>query len=97
MDLSGCNRIGRRVCLVMGLLCALLMSASASAAPCKEDLFPVGNPDFIVGPGDLAQLLSKWGPCAAPCPADLFPVGAGDGVVGPGDLGQLLASWGQCK
>src|SRR4029078_8920855 len=31
--------------------------------PCPADLFPVGVGDGIVGPGDLAQLLSKWGQC----------------------------------
>jgi uncharacterized repeat protein (TIGR01451 family) len=63
---------------------------------CQEDLFPVGDPDGNVGPGDLGQLLSKWGICPAPCQADLFPVGSPDGVVGPGDLAQLLSKWGQC-
>jgi len=68
-----------------------------TAIPCPADIFPVGAGDGIVGPGDLGQLLSKWGPCSAPCPADLFPVGAPDGIVGPGDLGQLLSKWGQCQ
>jgi hypothetical protein len=68
-----------------------------TAIPCPADIFPVGAADGIVGPGDLGQLLSKWGPCSAPCPADLFPVGAPDAIVGPGDLGQLLSKWGQCQ
>jgi hypothetical protein len=62
---------------------------------CAEDLFPVGNGDGVVGPGDLGQLLSTWGPCPG-CPEDLAPIGAPDGVVGPGDLGQLLSKWGPC-
>jgi titin len=45
--------------------------------------------DGVVGPADLAQLLSHWGACAG-CPADLN----GDGAVGPADLAQLLSQWG---
>ena len=72
---------------------------------CPADLFPVGAPDRVVGPGDLAELLASWGACdffdpVCPdnvnCAADLFPVGNPDGVVGPGDLAELLANWGEC-
>jgi hypothetical protein len=73
------------------------LNANIPAAACAADIFPIGNGDGAVGPGDLGQLLSKWGTCPAPCSADLFPVGAPDGVVGPGDLGQLLSAWGQCR
>ncbi|MCA9290044.1 MAG: hypothetical protein KDA25_02885 [Phycisphaerales bacterium] len=50
------------------------------------------NGDGVVGPADLAILLSQWGPCEDPgnCVSDLD----GDGLVGPADLAILLASWG---
>jgi glucose/arabinose dehydrogenase len=63
---------------------------------CPADIFPVGDGDGSVGPGDLGQLLAKWGKCPDPCPEDLAPVGEPDGIVGPADLGQLLSQWGQC-
>jgi hypothetical protein len=64
---------------------------------CTADLFPVGEGDGIVSPGDLAELLANWGPCLG-CDADIFPPSSGgDGVVSPGDLAELLAQWGSCK
>jgi hypothetical protein len=50
------------------------------------------NADGVVGPFDLAQLLSQWGRCDNPfnCPADF----TGDDIIGPADLAQLLAHWG---
>jgi hypothetical protein len=65
---------------------------------CPADIAPAGpaNHDGVVGPADLAQLLSMWGACPAPCAADLNPPGAPNGQVGPGDLAQLLSAWGQC-
>ena len=66
---------------------------------CAADLFPDvdGFGDGLIGPGDLAQLLAKWGPCPEPCPADIWPDAAPDGVVGAGDLATLLVHWGQCE
>ncbi len=72
-------------------------TGDACEAQCAADIFPVGAGDGVVGPGDLSQLLSKWGPCASPCAADLAPAGSPDGVVGPADLAQLLSQWGQCQ
>lgn len=49
--------------------------------------------DGVVGPGDLATLLGRWGACPLPpgaCIADID----GDGVVGPTDLAILLGNWG---
>lgn len=68
-----------------------------TSTPCPADLFPPGAGDGTIGPGDLGQLLSKWGPCAPPCAEDIAPVGAPDGTVGPADLAQLLSQWGQCR
>lgn len=55
------------------------------AAPCPADL----DGDAVVGPGDLAVLLARWGD---PGKGDLD----GDGATGSGDLTILLAAWGDC-
>ena len=65
------------------------------ADSCPEDVFPTRAGDGQVGPGDLAQLLGKWGECDGCC-EDLAPIAAPDGIVGPADLAQLLSHWGPC-
>jgi probable HAF family extracellular repeat protein len=47
------------------------------------------NGDFVVGTGDLLQLLAAWGPCDG-CLEDLDL----DGTVGTSDLLILLGNWG---
>jgi hypothetical protein len=66
----------------------LIMKNSGTAS--SADL----NHDGVVGPADLAALLSQWGQCQAPtpCDADIAPPG-GDGMVGPFDLSTLLSDW----
>ena len=54
---------------------------------CEGDL----TGDGLVGPADLAILLSAWGPNAGH-PADFD----GNGVVNAADLAALLSAWGQC-
>jgi hypothetical protein len=74
----------------------ITVQRNPAAPPCATDVFPPGKGDGTTGPGDLAQLLSKWGACPAPCSEDVSPPGAPDGIIGPADLGQLLSQWGQC-
>ena len=44
--------------------------------------------DGVIGPSDLAIMLSQWGQCEG-CAADLNT----DGEVGPDDIASLLAEW----
>jgi hypothetical protein len=60
-------------------------SACAVALPCPADL----NGDGVVGPQDLASLLSSWGGSGF---GDLN----GDGTVGAQDLALVLSAWGNC-
>lgn len=53
---------------------------------CPADL----DDDGVVGPIDLAILLSAWGTAGGPADLDH------DGIVGPTDLTILLSAWGPC-
>ncbi len=65
------------------------LAAIATVPNVEFNLNPLDlDGDEIVGPNDLAILLSQWGPCPG-CPADANC----DGVVDANDLAILLAGW----
>lgn len=67
---------------------AIAKWSSCGPGPSAADL----NGDGIVGPLDLAILLSAWGSCSGgACPADL----SGDYDVDGFDLARLLSQWGE--
>ncbi|MCZ6652284.1 MAG: hypothetical protein O7D91_04575 [Planctomycetota bacterium] len=62
---------------------------------------PVGGPNGVVGPEDLAYILGNWGPIppdadiALVCIDNLDP-NPGNGNIGPEDLAKILGHWGPC-